>query len=380
MDNLTHSLIGLAASKAGLERLSPGTTTLCILAANAPDADILALLGGRWNYLHHHRGITHSIVGTLAFGIALPLMFYLGDRLISRFRNRPPKVRFNGLLIASVLVSATHPLMDWTNNYGMRFFLPWSGHWSYGDMVFIIDPFLWLMLGGSAFLLTATTKARGAVWLVLGAATSFIVLFGPASRGGLPNPTPLRIFWVLAVVTILVLHILGCARRWGAKVSSTALVAIGFYLIGLFVVHQIALRQTGIEASKIASESREQMIKIAAMPTLANPTRWMSMLETDRATYRFNLEVLSGHTSGMVRFPKPEGPAVVALTDAKEDYAAQVFLNFARFPVINVAGSDCLTQTLVQFADLRYTEPGRGRGTFSLEVPVDCPVPKERAQ
>lgn len=376
MDNLTHSLIGLAASKAGLERLSPGTTTLCILAANAPDADIVALFGGRWSYLHHHRGITHSIVGTLALGIALPLMFYLGDRLISRFRNRPPSVRFSGLLTASLLVSATHPFMDWTNNYGVRFLLPWSGHWSYGDLVFIIDPFLWLVLGGSALLLTATTKARGAVWLMLAASTSFIVLFGPASRGGLPNPMPLRIFWVLAVVIIIVLQIQGGARRWGANLPRTALVTVGFYLTGLFVIHQFALHQTGVQASKIASESREQIIKIAAMPTLANPTRWMSMLETERATYRFNLELLSGRTDGMVRFSKPEGSAVVGLTQAKEDYGARVFLGFARFPVINVAGADCLTQTLVQFADLRYTEPGRGRGTFSLEVPVDCPVQK----
>src|SRR5918998_1153671 len=66
MDNLTHSLVGLVAAKAGLERLSPGATAVCVLAANAPDADILAALGGKWFYLHHHRGITHSIVGTLA--------------------------------------------------------------------------------------------------------------------------------------------------------------------------------------------------------------------------------------------------------------------------------------------------------------------------
>jgi inner membrane protein len=262
----------------------------------------------------------------------------------------------------------------------MRFLLPWSGHWSYGDLVFIVDPFLWLMLGGSAFLLTATTKARGAVWLMLAAATSFIVLFGPASRGGLPNPTPLRVFWICALVTILVLHIQGGTRSWGVGVSMTALVTICLYLIGLFVIHQFALRQTGLEASRIAGDNREQMIKTAAMPTLANPTRWISMLETDRATYRFNLDLLSGSTSSMVRFPKPEGPATIALARAKENYDAQVFLEFSRFPVINVAGSDCLTETLVQFADLRYTEPGRGSGTFSLEVPVDCPVLQERAQ
>ncbi len=376
MDNLTHSLIGLAASKAGLERLSPGTTTLCVLAANAPDADIVALIGGRWSYLHHHRGVTHSIIGMLALSVALPVVFYLIDWLLSRFRNRQRSIRLPGLLLASLLASATHPLMDLTNNYGVRFLLPWSPRWFYGDLVFILDPFLWVILGGSTFLLTATTKARTAVWLTIAAATSFVILFGPASRGGLPNPTPLRIFWICAVVGLLVIHLQGTARRWGAKVSMVALASVGVYLAALFVVHGIAVRQASLQASYIANENQEQTIRIAAMPTLANPARWMSVFETDRATYRFSLDLWSGSVSDKVRFAKPEASSASAVKQAGKDSRAQVFLDFARFPVVNVAGDDCLTQTLVQFADLRYTEPGRGRGTFSLEVPVDCPVQK----
>jgi hypothetical protein len=38
-----------------------------------------------------------------------------------------------------------------------------------------------------------------------------------------------------------------------------------------------------------------------------------------------------------------------------------------------LADESCATQTLVQLADLRYTEPGTSRGNFSLELPVDCP-------
>jgi hypothetical protein len=41
---------------------------------------------------------------------------------------------------------------------------------------------------------------------------------------------------------------------------------------------------------------------------------------------------------------------------------------------VSVVGADCLTETLVQFADLRYTQPGSSRGTFSLELPVECPT------
>lgn len=378
MDNLTHSFIGLAASKAGLEKLSPGTTVLCILAANAPDADLVALLGGRWAYLHHHRGITHSIVGTLALAMALPLVFYLGDWLLARLRNRRRSIRLGGLMVASLLVSATHPLMDWTNNYGMRFLLPWDSRWFYGDFVFIIDPFLWLLLGGSAFLLTSKTKLQAGVWLVIAALTCFVVLFGPASRGGLPNPTPLRIVWITALVLLVVLFKRDVTTRWGAKIPLAAVGVVGIYLTSLFLVHAIALRQAKLEASRIANENAEHTIKVAAMPTLANPFRWQSVMETDRATYRFNLGLLdsSQKREGLVRFEKPLGPDAAAVAQAKRDSRSQIFLDFARFPVVNVAGADCLTQTLVQFADLRYTEPGSSRGTFSLEVPVDCPIQK----
>src|SRR5215213_5898727 len=98
MDNLTHSLVGLTAAKAGLEKLSPGATALCLLAANAPDADIVVLaFGDRWDFLQYHRGITHAIVGVIALAILLPLIFYSVDRLLARFRNRPPVVKLQGL-------------------------------------------------------------------------------------------------------------------------------------------------------------------------------------------------------------------------------------------------------------------------------------------
>ena len=61
------------------------------------------------------------------------------------------------LLLASLIVTATHPILDWTNSYGVRFFLPWSSKWFYGDLVYIVDPYLWLILGGACFLLSAKT-------------------------------------------------------------------------------------------------------------------------------------------------------------------------------------------------------------------------------
>lgn len=375
MDNLTHSLIGLAAAKAGLEKLSPGATTLCILAANAPDSDIVVLLfSGRWAFLQHHRGITHSIVGTLALALALPLIFYLGDRLIARVRRRGPTLKLRGLLIASLLVTATHPIMDWTNNYGMRFLLPWSPRWFYGDFVFIIDPFIWLVLGGAAFLLTAKTRKHIFVWVVISLVPSLIVFVGRA--GTLTTEMSLRLLWIAALIVLVTLYRRKIVARHGPNIAIVALVLVTIYCAGLDAIHAFALRQAKFEAANIASSNNEQVVKVAAMPTMADPLDWLCVMETDRATYKFNTSLLhhTARPSDVIRYEKPQGAAAEAVAQAERDGRAEIFLGFARFPVVRVVGEDCLTQTLVQFADLRYTEPGKGRGTFSLDVPVECPL------
>ncbi|HEV2884968.1 MAG TPA: metal-dependent hydrolase, partial [Pyrinomonadaceae bacterium] len=376
MDNLTHSLIGLAASKAGLERLSPGTTALCVLAANAPDADIIAAVGGRWAYLHHHRGITHSVAGTLALGIALPLVFFLVDLLIARIKKRKPLIKLRGLLLASLIVSATHPFMDWTNNYGVRFLLPWNSRWFYGDFAFVIDPVFWLVLGGSVFLLTSESKKQRIVWLIIAAIPTYLVFFGPADRGGLDSAAIIRVIWIVALVSLIVLFYKQAGKRWGARIPLAGFSFLVLYLGSLFVVHEVAVRRAHGEAASIAGQNNESLIEVAAMPTLANPLHWQSVVETERAAYKFNLRLTTAgwRTSNMIRHERVGGSSPPAVANASRDSRAQIFLNFARFPVARVVGEDCATQTIVQFADLRYTEPGRSRGTFTLDLPVECPV------
>jgi inner membrane protein len=41
---------------------------------------------------------------------------------------------------------ATHPALDWLNNYGMRWLMPIADEWFYGDTLFIVDWVLWLAL------------------------------------------------------------------------------------------------------------------------------------------------------------------------------------------------------------------------------------------
>ena len=294
---------------------------LCVLAANSPDADVgVVLFGDRWDLLQHHRGITHSLVGTAFLALLTPLIFYGVDRLWARLRHHAPKTNFRGLLITSVIVTATHPLLDWTNNYGIRLLLPWNPHWFYGDLVFIVDPFLWLILIAGLLV----------IWR-----------------------TP---------------------HEWRAKIAFASFAVVVVYWGALGFAHSRALAHGSEEAQRIVAPSGESISRLAAMPTLANPLRWDCVFETNKATYRFPV-ALNGQTPAgrILRYAKPSGTLAMALQEVSAQKPAQVFLGFARFPVAQLANADCTTQTLLQLADLRYTEPGRSRGTFAVDLPVDCP-------
>jgi hypothetical protein len=116
------------------------------------------------------------------------------------------------------------------------------------------------------------------------------------------------------------------------------------------------------------------------MPTAANPFKWLCIAETDQAMYRFFVGVgdptsATDGSHAVDRYEKPTGKAEQLVSAAARDPRAQVLLGFARFPIARVEADHCSGQALVQFADLRYTEPGESRGNFSLSVPVNCPAP-----
>jgi inner membrane protein len=373
MDNLTHSFVGLTLAKAGLERLSPAATAVSILAANSPDSDVVVgLFADRWTLLHHHRGITHSIVGTLCLALVLPIIVHGIDRLLASQRGRQPTTQFRGLLLVSLVATATHPFLDWLNNYGVRPLLPFDSRWFYGDLLYIVDPFMWLLLGGAAFLLTTRTTSQKIFWGGLGILLSAMVAFGPSRQAD--NPNVLIAVWFSTVVLLILLFLIKAGQRWGSRIAIAGLILVATYLIGLSVSHRLAVSIATSEAKLIASQYQESVARVAVMPTLANPFGWDSTFETNGATYRFRLGILGSHQNveRLTRYQKPEGELAAAIQQISNDRRLKIFLNFARFPVARLRDSACTTETLVQFADLRYTEPGRQRAGFAIDLPVDC--------
>src|SRR5687767_1942277 len=120
MDNLTHSLTGLMLSRAGLNKAVPRASWLLLMAANAPDVDVISMIGGAGTYLQYHRWMTHALVMLPVIAI-LPV---LAMRFL--FRQRLPWLR---AWTVSLIGVASHVALDFTNPYGIRLLLPFSDAW-----------------------------------------------------------------------------------------------------------------------------------------------------------------------------------------------------------------------------------------------------------
>jgi inner membrane protein len=378
VDNLTHSLVGLAAAKAGLERRSPYATFVCVAAANLPDVDIVALAGGPAFYLKHHRGITHSIVGTLALAVAFPLLFCASERVWARARGRDARARPKGLLVCSLLLAASHPVLDWTNSYGVRPFLPWDGRWVYGDLLFVIDPWVWLVLGGACFLLAKSRRSLAGWALSALVITSLFIRIVWQSNAGFPTgpgvPFGAIVVWCAGLVVFLVLRWKNFGGRFGQGVAASALAFVLLYCCAMKVVQVRARDEAELTARELASEVDDRVLRVAATPVLADPLTWRCLAENERSSMRYDLRLgrpVAEGLRGLPVFPKPEGEEARLVERASVDANARVLLDFARFPVARVVRADS-GGPVVQFADLRFTEPGvRARpGGFALDVPV----------
>ena len=145
MDNLCHTLVGAALGEAGLKRRTRFGNATLMIASNLPDIDVLVFATGTPS-VAFRRGWTHGI---LADALLPPLltgvMLFVASRRPAT--SREPSIRPMQLLLLSYIGVILHVSMDLLNTYGVRLLMPFSQHWFYGDVLFIIDPWLWLALG-----------------------------------------------------------------------------------------------------------------------------------------------------------------------------------------------------------------------------------------
>ena len=184
MDNVTHALAGLLLADATTELLARRTGTpvsrpvrrtaavLGVVAAELPDLDILysgPVLGmGKLGYLLHHRGHTHTVLVAV---LAALLLWGLTLWWSRAAREGPVRWAMLGLALAGTL---SHIALDWTNSYGVHPFWPVDNRWFYGDQVFIVEPWLWVLAIPPLLFGTRSRVGRvllgGALVLILSAA------------------------------------------------------------------------------------------------------------------------------------------------------------------------------------------------------------------
>jgi inner membrane protein len=361
MENLAHSLLGVTLARTKLGKRVPYATPALLIAANLPDADVVVSFWGSLYYLLHHRGITHSILGVFVLSIVLALILWL----LGRWRA-PSRYSFPGILGVVTLTSFTHPLLDYTNSYGLRPFLPFLDNWYYGDIVFIVDPYLWLLLGG-AVLLTARRRlfARILWGLVILLLSSVVLLF--SLYGG---ETPwLPVFWFFGLAILAIMK----WRRpvWGPSLAVGVLGVLLVYWTALSLLHYQALSAA---RSQIA-HSHPHHERLAVTPRPATPFEWDLLFEDEQNVYYGIVDLPQRSASVLQSFARNiEDPAVQA---ALNTCPGAVISHFARFKFFEVSRDS--EGPVVIARDARFArDRDAGFGVFS--IPLTSDLGRDRLQ
>lgn len=186
MDNITHSLVGWTLGQTGLKNRTRKGLAALILGANAPDIDVF--LGWvPWAPLATHRGWTHSLLGGVLVLPALTAgLLWLLDRWQAKrgavFKSGL-EMHFGWLVALAYLGCITHPLLDWQTDYAIQLFAPFDMRWYHNDSLFIIDPWLLLMLGAGIWMSRRREREERQSWRKPAIAASLAAIFYICANG-----------------------------------------------------------------------------------------------------------------------------------------------------------------------------------------------------
>ena len=314
MDNLTHTLLAVTMSRAGLNRLTPYATGLLALGANAPDVDVVSRLGSTINYLEHHRGITHSLVASPVMAAAVAGTFWL----LHRSRRAQQPFHFAPAFVMALAGALSHLLLDFSTQYGTRLLLPFSGRWLAWDIMPIVD--IWVLVLLAACL-------------------------------------------VLPFLFHLVSEEIGAARTPVRPWAIFALAAMAFW----FGLRDFSHRRAVAIVDSHIYRDREPL-RVGAFPDLVNPFLWHGVVETGATMELVEVNLFEEFDPTRARTYWPPDPHP-ALDAARKTRAARVFQDFAAYPFTYVDRAEKGYE--VVFRDLRFDYGVTGRRGFVARVALD---------
>jgi inner membrane protein len=334
MDPFAHTLFGAALAETGLRHTTRHATAVLLIGANLPDIDILAQFWGSDAALYARRGWTHGVLAMVVLPLLLAGAFLLWHRWRGRRIADGPPLRPGWLLGIACVAVWSHPLLDWMNTYGVRLLMPFDGRWFHGDTLFIVDPWVWLLLAAGVVVARSTHRAALAAWVALAGMASWLVL----SRG-LPVGVPIA--WGIGVAAIVLL-------RWRLPPTAAARVALaGVAAVVLYsgIVFGLA-RQA--EARAIERFPGAQTVQANPMPGQPFAHR-IVLAHTDR----YRVIEADGRVLELPRTPMDD-----VVRSALADPSIRGFANWTRFPWWQV--DETPDGWRVRFYDLRYARPGAG--------------------
>lgn len=315
MDNLCHTLVGAALAESGLRRRTRLALPTLVIGANLPDVDALAYLRNPLFALGFRRGWTHGVLALVVLPILLTGLMLAWDRLTREGNRNPPPDARSLLLLAAVAVWS-HPFLDLLNTYGVRLLMPFSERWLYADTLFIVDPWLWLLLGG------------GAVWSWM---------LRRRGRPGTVAERPARLAGIGAMIYIGCMGISAAAARR--------------------IVHKEAVAEGLVPTATMVA------------PVLANPFLRSVVIRTPGGYRRGRFRWLGSPALTLDPRPRPSELDRPEVTAAARTTAGSTFLRWSRFPAATVRNG--AAGSIVRFYDLRYA--GSGGGWAAVEVPAGRP-------
>jgi len=347
VDNLTHTMFALALSRIRpLSRHRLATPAL-VVAANFPDVDVMSgVVLGTVGYLEYHRGFTHAILGLFVQAVFLVLVFSFWDR---RTATANVGGRASGSLVWPIVLGlASHFALDYLISYGIRPWLPFSPSWYYGDLVFVVDPWLWLLFGGAAACCGERSTRGDRVWTIVVALASAVVFFDPLDRASLA----LRVVWFPALIGFALLRSTGAGARRPLRLGIALAVATLLYGSLLALARLDATRIAERElAARLGAADPVQRFALLPQPT--RPLRWMCVAETRTELIWLEVEAFSGALD-LERAPR-------LLVDPRIDRARAtpdgvVWDSFVRFPWVRVVGDGPDARILLSDARYWYTD------------------------
>jgi membrane-bound metal-dependent hydrolase YbcI (DUF457 family) len=130
MDNVTHTMLGIAMARAGLaQRFGRGTTLVLAVASNLPDIDGLWVFLGFGDPHFSRRLLTHSVPGLLLLAMLGATVFHWIYRHLS----------WRTLFGLCLLGATVHVFFDLVNSYGVVLLYPFSQTRFELAWIFIID-------------------------------------------------------------------------------------------------------------------------------------------------------------------------------------------------------------------------------------------------